>query len=65
MGHVVLDPTSLAYQPKSRERSGHPKKHVTFAVSQQKYAYPANTRDLQGYEGDGPLVHSDHTVIGR
>ena len=30
---------------------------------QRKKAYPANTRDLQGDEDDGPLVHSDHTVI--
>ena len=30
MGHIVLDLTSLAYQPKLRERSARPKKHVTF-----------------------------------
>ena len=30
MGHVVLDLTSLAYQPKSRERSARPTKLVTF-----------------------------------
>ena len=36
MGHIVLDLTSLAYQPKSRERSAHPKIDVTFALSQQK-----------------------------
>ena len=29
MGHIVLDLTSLAYQPKLRERSPRPKKHVT------------------------------------
>ena len=33
IGHIVLDLTSLAYEPKSRERSGHPKRHVTFALS--------------------------------
>ena len=34
MGHIVLDLTSLAYQPTtiSRERSGHPKRHVTFVM---------------------------------
>ena len=32
MGHIVLDLTSLAYQPKSRERAAHPKRHVTFAM---------------------------------
>ena len=35
MGHIVLDLTSLAYQPttKSSERSGHPKRHLIFAMS--------------------------------
>ena len=36
MGHIVLDLTSLAYQPKSRERSGRPTKRVTLALSQRK-----------------------------
>ena len=36
MGHIVLDLTSLAYQPKKRERSVHPKRHVTFAPAEQK-----------------------------
>ena len=37
-GHILLDATSLAYQPttKSRERSGHPRRHVTFAMSERK-----------------------------
>ena len=30
MGHIVLDLTSLAYQPESRERSARPTKLVTF-----------------------------------
>ena len=40
MGHVVLDLTSLAYQPptKSREQPAHPKRHVTFAMSERKPA---------------------------
>ena len=33
MGHVVIDLTGLTYQPKSRERSTHPKRHVTFALT--------------------------------
>ena len=33
MGHIVMDLTSLAYQPKSRERSTHPKRHVTFVLT--------------------------------
>ena len=45
MGHVVLDWRSLAYQPKSSERSPHPKRHVTFALSEQKSAYPAHARE--------------------
>ena len=35
MGFIVLDFTSLAYQPIPRERSARPKKHVTFALSEQ------------------------------
>ena len=31
--HIVLDLTSLAHQPKSRERSSRSTKHVTFALS--------------------------------
>ena len=56
MGHIVLDLTSLAYQPKSRARSVRPKKHVTFALSEQKTAYPAHTRELDEDEDDKPLV---------
>ena len=44
MGRIVLDLTGLTYQPKSRERSAHPKRRVTFALSEQKSAYPAHTR---------------------
>ena len=32
MGHIVLDLTSLTYQPKLRERSAHPKRHVTCEI---------------------------------
>ena len=63
MGHIVLDLTSLAYQPKSRERSAHPKRHVTFAMSEQKLTYPARTQDLQEDGDDEPLVRSDHTAV--
>ena len=56
VGHIVLDLTSLAYQPKSRERSARPKKHVTFALSKQKSAYPAHARELDEDEDDKPLV---------
>ena len=45
MGHIVLDLTSVAYQPKSRERPAQLKRHVTFALSEQKSAYPAHTRE--------------------
>ena len=43
MGHIVLDLTSLPYKPKSRERSAHPKRHVTSALSEQQSSYPAHT----------------------
>ena len=33
VGHVVLDVTGLAHQPKSRERPTHPKRHVTFVLT--------------------------------
>ena len=52
--HIVLDLTSLAFQPKSRERSPHPKRHVTFALSEQKSAYPAHTRELDEDDADKP-----------
>ena len=65
MGHIVLDLTSLAYQPttKSRERSAHPKRHVTFAMPEQKLAYPAHFRDLAEDEDDELVVHPNHTVV--
>ena len=56
MGQMVLDLTSLAYQPKSRERSARPTKHVTFAPSQQKSAHPARAQELEDGEDDKPLV---------
>ena len=34
LGHIVLDLTCLAYQPKLRERFTHPKRHVTCALSE-------------------------------
>ena len=36
-GHIVLDLTSLAYQPKSPERSARPTKHLTFAPSKKSW----------------------------
>ena len=38
IGHIVLDLTSITYQPttKSRERTGHLRRHVTFAMSERK-----------------------------
>ena len=65
VGHIVLDLTSLAYQPttQTRERSGHPRRHVTLAMSEQKLAYQAHTRDLEEDEDDGPVAHPDHTVV--
>ena len=62
MGHIVLDLTSLAYQTKLRERSTHPKRHVTLPLSEQKSAYPAHTREVDQDEDDKPLVRSDHTA---
>ena len=65
MGHVVLDLTSLAYQPNLRERSAQPKRHVTFALPEQKSAYPAHTRE-SGEDGDDkPLVSPDRTAVSE
>ena len=44
MGHIVLDLTSLAYQPKSRERSARPTKHVTYALATKGGISSSSTR---------------------
>ena len=46
MGHIVLDLTSLAYQPttKASDRPGNQRRHVSFSISERKRAYPAHTR---------------------
>ena len=63
LGHIVLDLTRPAYQPKSRERSARPTKHVTFTLSQEKSAYPARAQELDDDEDDKPLVRSDRTTV--
>ena len=62
IGHIVLDFTSLAHQPKSRERSDRPRTHVTFALSHRKSAYPARAQELDDAEDDTPLVCPDRTT---
>ena len=64
MGHIVLDLTSLAYQPttKSSERSGHQKETCDFCHVRAKTAYPAHTQDMYGDEDDGTLAQPDHMV---
>ena len=54
MGHIVLDLTNLAYQPttKSCEQPGHPKRHVTFAMSERRPAYPAHAPDMDEDEDE-------------
>ena len=61
--HVVLDLTSLAHQPKSRERSARPTKHETFAPSQRKSAHPARAQELEDDEDDKPLGRPDRTTV--
>ena len=60
MEHTVLDLTNLAYQPttKSCEQPGNPKRHVTFAMSERRPAYPARAPDMDEDEDedDKPLV---------
>ena len=56
----MLDLTNLTHQPKtrSRERLGHPERHVTFAMSERKPAYPGHAPDMHEDEDedDKPLV---------
>ena len=59
----MLDLTSLEHQPMSRERSAHPRRNGTFAMSGQKSASPAHTRDLEEEEDDEPLVRPDRTAV--
>ena len=59
----MLDLTSLAYLPWSRERSARPTKHETFALSQRKCAYPARAQELDDDEDDKPLVRPDRTTV--
>ena len=63
MGHIALDLTNLAYQPKLRERSSRPAKYVIFALSQRKSAYPARVQKLDDDEDDKPLVRSNCTTV--
>ena len=63
MGHIVLDLTSLAYQTKSRERSARPRKHVTFALSHRKSAFPARVQELDDDEDDRRLVGPVRTTV--
>ena len=60
VGHIVLDLANLACQPttKSSEQPGHPKRHVTFAMSERKPACPAHAPDMHEDEDDDdkPLV---------
>ena len=57
--HVVLDLTSFTYPPKSRERSPHSKRHVTFALTDEKSVYPAHTSELHEDDDDNFLVRPD------
>ena len=61
----MLDLTSLANQPttRSRERSGLPRRHVTFAMSERNPAYPAHAQDVHEDEDDRPLAQWDHIVV--
>ena len=63
--HIVLDLRSLAYQPKSSERSPLPKRHVTFALSEQKSANPAHAREIDEDDDDKPLVHPDRSIVSE
>ena len=61
----MLNLTSLAYQPNSRELPVRPKKHVTFALSEQQSTYTTHTRELDEDEDDQPLVCPDRIVASE
>ena len=63
MGHIVLELTSLAYQPKPRERSPHSRRHVTFALTDKKSVYPAHSPELDEDDDDEPLVRPDRASV--
>ena len=65
MGHIVLDLTSFAYQPESRERLARPTKHVTYAMSKRKSPYPARVQEFDDDEDDKPLVRPDHIAVSE
>ena len=65
LGHIVLDWRSLAYQPKSSEQSPHPKRHVTFALSEQKSANPAHARELDEDDDDKPRVRPNRSIVSE
>ena len=46
MGHIALDLTSLAYQPKSRERSARLTKHVTLHFRNENQRIQLVSRNL-------------------
>ena len=56
MGRIVLDLTRLA-------RYGLPRRHVTFAMSERKPAYPAHTQDTHEDEDEGPFAQPDKSVV--
>ena len=62
MGHIVLDLTCHAYQPKSRERSTHPKKQVTFPLTEKKSVYPVHLPEPDEDDDDKSFVRSDRTA---
>ena len=59
MGHIVLDLPNLAYQRtnKLREQPGHPKRHVTFAMSERRPAYSAHAPDMHEDEDEDNKPH--------
>ena len=63
IGHIVLDLTSLAYHPKSRERFDHPKGHLTFP--KQKSAYPPDKRELDENDDDKSFVRPDRAIVSE
>ena len=56
MGRIVLDLTRLA-------RYGLPRRHVIFAMSERKPAYPAHTQDTHEDEDEGPFAQPDKSVV--
>ena len=66
MWHIVLDLKSVTFQPESHERSTHPQRHVTFALTgKKKPVYPVHSPERDEDGDDKRLVQPSELVKER